>query len=512
MLMKSVSTLFASLIMPAGIITASNAVSQSETLAANTDVLDRQKLCKTMIDLGEKAYDSNKPRKALQYLDEALELCDPTDSLSILYAHNIKSLAYKKLNDYDNWLSEKNTISVTYGAYVDLDDLAADYAYFGKLKESDEVLAKYYEEWGGSLSYYTQAAKNHMARGDYQAALDLLIYPHNLYPTREVYDLSFECFMKKGDYFNAANAIIYTNDSFSWNFTGDQYQRLVEAIPQAIDCDIDRIYVQAVVAKWAEDYDKADELLRSIDYSDKDAKPFRICLPQMYMNLGDLDKTIVEFESYRDDVGSFAWGMDYISRTNLAIHYYYNCQYDEALDLLYSLPVTYHLDLAYCYMGKRQWENALSTLEKGVETANFKSIDEMKLYLADMYHLLGNDDRANELYHEVIEADEFAEAGLATEMAYASIGEKDKALSLLQLRYDDKKNFKGLYNLYEGCVYLRLGDKSNALKCLEKALSNGFYCPGLIMTNPDYAKIENDSEFRSIMNKYFPHNDNMFKH
>jgi adenylate cyclase len=56
-----------------------------------------------------------------------------------------------------------------------------------------------------------------------------------------------------------------------------------------------------------------------------------------------------------------------------------------------------------------------------------------------------------------------------------------------------------LYNV--ACVYARIGQKDEAIDCLERAVKSGFGLREWLEHDPDFASVRDDSRFQAILAK-----------
>lgn len=115
------------------------------------------------------------------------------------------------------------------------------------------------------------------------------------------------------------------------------------------------------------------------------------------------------------------------------------------------------------------------------------------------YYLKGEQEQAKADFDEAIRRDTIADNRNASMYSYLYLGQKDKALELLNKMLEN--NSKG--NYYEAaCVYSLMGDKANALDCLRKALEGGYYRFAHIKRDKDLDLIHNTPEFNALIKEF----------
>lgn len=167
---------------------------------------------------------------------------------------------------------------------------------------------------------------------------------------------------------------------------------------------------------------------------------------------------------------------------------------------------SYYAARARTLMKAGKYDKAMDDLSK---VASF-GLDKMEeaansLTYADALRLSGQRDKARAMYGKVVETalkSGAPDASLA--LAYASLGEGDKAVAAMErvLAADSVNEGADCYR--QACMFVRLGRNADAIAALEKAHSAGFYNGGQIMTDYDMAPIRDTEEFRNLMIPYYP--------
>lgn len=503
--MKTLRTLL-SIGLIACIAIGASAQVEKEQLAIDVEEPESSASAKVYLDEIIPALQKGQYRKFLSRADHALALCEPDDSATISLAYYMKSQACLGINDFDSWLASINAAVKFDGDYQP--DRGLGYGLFGKYAESEADLAEYAEYWALSEAQTLQLARNLMQRGAYEEAIDIM---ENLWcvGNAEACRLAFECSMTLEKYDDAAYFGAFASRG-SWgeilDYPQEKWLKVDESAAKVFDHADDVAFARYRLAVMRGDCEAALSNVGKIDMSDPDNKPGRSLKAECYMLFENHDKSIEEYEKYRDLIGGEEWRDDTKAQRNLALQYYFRGDYEKALDIFFEMQGNLQFDIAHCYMGLHQWDYAIAMLEAAVAADENAYDSEMRVFLADCHRMAGNQQRAEELYRELIDSDEFRELGFPVIMALASVGERDEALGLLPSAIDGEYVRKGSAQLYAGTVCLRVGDKDAALGYLEEALAAGFPNPGTVLSLADYAAISSDPGFQSIMKKYFPNN------
>ena len=135
-------------------------------------------------------------------------------------------------------------------------------------------------------------------------------------------------------------------------------------------------------------------------------------------------------------------------------------------------------------------------------------ISKSTLYLinfGDAYRLSGKMEKAREYYNRVV-AIGLMEKTPNTELplAYASLGESDKAVAAMERVFDEGTDDVADNCYQEACMFVRLGRNADALASLKMAIKAGYKNGGHIMSDFDMAPIRETPEFKALMRECFP--------
>lgn len=136
----------------------------------------------------------------------------------------------------------------------------------------------------------------------------------------------------------------------------------------------------------------------------------------------------------------------------------------------YTMAITLQPDVAYAY------------LNRGV-----------------LYRLKGENAKAESDFKQVVRLDSIPEDAECSFYAYYYLGQKDKAIEVLNTALDKDK--KG--NCYDAaCLYSVMGEKEKALSYLRQSLEDGYRRFAHIKRDRDLNNIRNTEEFKVLLKEY----------
>lgn len=116
-----------------------------------------------------------------------------------------------------------------------------------------------------------------------------------------------------------------------------------------------------------------------------------------------------------------------------------------------------------------------------------------------LYRLKGENAKAESDFKQVVRLDSIPEEAECSFYAYYYLGQKDKAIEILNTILDKDK--KG--NCYDAaCLYSVMGEKEKALSYLRQSLENGYRRFAHIKRDRDLNNIRNTEEFKVLMKEY----------
>ena len=116
-----------------------------------------------------------------------------------------------------------------------------------------------------------------------------------------------------------------------------------------------------------------------------------------------------------------------------------------------------------------------------------------------LYRLKGENAKAESDFKQVVRLDSIPEDAECSFYAYYYLGQKDKAIEVLNTILDKDK--KG--NCYDAaCLYSVMGEKEKALSYLRQSLENGYRRFAHIKRDRDLNNIRNTEEFKVLLKEY----------
>jgi len=116
-----------------------------------------------------------------------------------------------------------------------------------------------------------------------------------------------------------------------------------------------------------------------------------------------------------------------------------------------------------------------------------------------LYRLKGENVKAESDFKQVVRLDSIPEEAECSFYAYYYLGQKDKAIEILNTILDKDK--KG--NCYDAaCLYSVMGEKEKALSYLRQSLEDGYRCFAHIKRDRDLNNIRNTEEFKVLMKEF----------
>ena len=118
-----------------------------------------------------------------------------------------------------------------------------------------------------------------------------------------------------------------------------------------------------------------------------------------------------------------------------------------------------------------------------------------------LYRLKGENAKAESDFKQVVRLDSIPEEADCSFYAYYYLGQKDKAIEVLNTMLDKDKDKKG--NCYDAaCLYSVMGEKEKALSYLRQSLEDGYRRFAHIKRDRDLINIRNTEEFKALMKEF----------
>lgn len=161
-------------------------------------------------------------------------------------------------------------------------------------------------------------------------------------------------------------------------------------------------------------------------------------------------------------------------------------------------------DMAEGYYRRGWFEDHSGNVEEAIEDYTMAITlepNEAYAYLnrGVLYRLKGENAKAESDFKQVVRLDSIPEDAECSFYAYYYLGQKDKAIEVLNTALDKDK--KG--NCYDAaCLYSVMGEKENALSYFRQSLEDGYRRFAHIKRDRDLNNIRNTEEFKVLMKEY----------
>lgn len=161
-------------------------------------------------------------------------------------------------------------------------------------------------------------------------------------------------------------------------------------------------------------------------------------------------------------------------------------------------------DMAEGYYRRGWFEDHSGNVEEAIEDYTMAITlqpNEAYAYLnrGVLYRLKGENAKAESDFKQVVRLDSIPEDAECSFYAYYYLGQKDKAIEILNTILDKDK--KG--NCYDAaCLYSVMEEKEKALSYLRQSLEDGYRCFAHIKRDRDLNNIRNTEDFKVLMKEY----------
>lgn len=361
----------------------------------------------------------------------------------------------------------------------------------------------------GDVMGYMGIGRNANAQKRYEDAIKQFDYVIKLEQNySSAYSFRAESYMGLKKYNEAIDDVI---KALYIDHDDKAFYELQQLADSAFDATVARLKVQKLKnpteSIWTYDlgvvYETANKYNKAIDYYkealNKDSSPVTADrISQCYDELGNYDKALeycdqaIALDSTKSNYLYFKANIldnagrtqeaiktmsDYIANTPDEPAGYYQRGWfkDHSGDIEgaledYTMAITLQPNVAYAY------------LNRGV-----------------LYRLKGENAKAESDFKQVVRLDSIPEEAECSFYAYYYLGQKDKAIEILNTILDKDK--KG--NCYDAaCLYSVMGEKEKALSYLRQSLEDGYRRFAHIKRDRDLNNIRNTEEFKVLMKEY----------
>lgn len=432
----------------------------------------------------------DKEYKAFAYGTRAQVYLNLEDTIQALKDY---SQAINIVPDDDRFYNQRAQVYYEQGKY-DLAD--KDYLKMISLKEGD-------------VMGYMGIGRNANAQKRYEDAIKQFDYVVKLEPNySSAYSFRAESYIGLKKYNEAIDDVIsalgidrdrkafyelqeLADSAFEQTVAKLKVQKIKEPNEQSWDYDLGIVYERAAkynkaIAYYKESLEKESNIITAS------------CISSCYDDLGDYDKALeycnqaIALDSVKanylyekanilDNAGRTQEAIktmsDYIANTPDEPAGYYQRGWfkDHSGDIEgvledYTMAITLQPNVAYAY------------LNRGV-----------------LYRLKGENAKAESDFKQVVRLDSIPEEAECSFYAYYYLGQKDKAIEILNTILDKDK--KG--NCYDAaCLYSVMGEKEKALSYLRQSLEDGYRRFAHIKRDRDLNNIRNTEEFKALLKEY----------
>lgn len=268
-------------------------------------------------------------------------------------------------------------------------------------------------------------------------------------------------------------------------------QKIKEPNEQSWDYDLGIVYERAAkynkaIAYYKESLEKESNIITASRIS------------SCYDDLGDYDKALeycdqaIALDSVKSDyLYQKANILDNAGRSKEAIR-------------VMGEYIANNPDMAEGYYRRGWFEDHSGNVEEAIEDYTMAITlepNEAYAYLnrGVLYRLKGENAKAESDFKQVVRLDSIPEEAECSFYAYYYLGQKDKAIEVLNTMLDKDK--KG--NCYDAsCLYSVMGEKEKALSYLRQSLEDGYRRFAHIKRDRDLNNIRNTEEFKVLMKEY----------
>lgn len=448
--------------------------------------------------------------RALTAANVAVKKIPSKDKEYKAFAYGTRAQVYLNLEDTIQALKDySQAINIVPGDDRFYNQRAQVYYEQGKYDLADKDYLKMISLKEGDVMGYMGIGRNANAQKRYEEAIKQFDYVVKLEPNySSAYSFRAESYIGLKKYNEAIDDVIsalgidrdrkafyelqeLADSAFEQTVAKLKVQKIKEPNEQSWDYDLGIVYERAAkynkaIAYYKESLEKESNIITASRIS------------SCYDDLGDYDKALeycnqaIALDSVKanylyekanilDNAGRTQEAIktmsDYIANTPDEPAGYYQRGWfkDHSGDIEgaledYTMAITLQPNVAYAY------------LNRGV-----------------LYRLKGENAKAESDFKKVVRLDSIPEDAECSFYAYYYLGQKDKAIEVLNTILDKDK--KG--NCYDAaCLYSVMGEKEKALSYLRQSLENGYRRFAHIKRDRDLNNIRNTEEFKVLLKEY----------
>ena len=379
----------------------------------------------------------------------------------------------------------------------------------GKYDLADKDYLKMISLKEGDVMGYMGIGRNANAQKRYEDAIKQFDYVVKLEPNySSAYSFRAESYIGLKKYNEAIDDVIsalgidrdrkafyelqeLADSAFEQTVAKLKVQKIKEPNEQSWDYDLGIVYERAAkynkaIAYYKESLEKESNIITASRIS------------SCYDDLGDYDKALeycdqaIALDSVKSDyLYQKANILDNAGRSKEAIR-------------VMGEYIANNPDMAEGYYRRGWFEDHSGNVEEAIEDYTMAITlepNEAYAYLnrGVLYRLKGENAKAESDFKQVVRLDSIPEEAECSFYAYYYLGQKDKAIEVLNTMLDKDK--KG--NCYDAsCLYSVMGEKEKALSYLRQSLEDGYRRFAHIKRDRDLNNIRNTEEFKVLMKEY----------
>jgi clan AA aspartic protease (TIGR02281 family) len=450
--------------------------------------------------------------KALTASDLAIKNLPKKDPEYVIFGYSTRAECYLCLEDTVKALADYATaIKVKPDEPKLYDNRAQIYFEQGKYELSDQDYRKMIEMQPGDVKGYMGLGRNALRQHRPDDAISQFNYVVKLDESYSSgYSFRAEAELEK-ELWNEATTDLLTAMKCQWDqkavlhmselkdpaFTLMVSKLKIQAAKEANESTWP--YLAAMMYVQNKDYKKALELYKEANH--KDASPV------IYRRISDCYFELGEYDEALNNVNQ-AINMDSTDLSNIAkkANIYYEMGNAKAAISEWDKVLTLQPEYGFGYYRRGWFKELVGDMDGALEDLSMAIVldpEDSYAYVSrgDVYLKQGKKDLAEADFKKVIEIEDSPKKYECIHYAYQGLGQNEKAIEAIDSIIARDEDRAGSY--YDAaCLYSRMKDKINALKCLEKALELGYMRFAHIDRDFDMDFIRDTEEYKSLIHKY----------
>ena len=258
-------------------------------------------------------------------------------------------------------------------------------------------------------------------------------------------------------------------------------------------------YLAGLMYEQDKKYNKAIELYK--DANKKDASP------SIYRRISDCYYELGAYDDALNNINQ-SLNIDSTDLSNMAkkANIYYEMGDAKSAIAEWDKVLTLQPEYGFGYYRRGWFKELDGDMDGAIEDLSMAIVldpEESYAYVSrgDVYQKQGKTKLAEADFKKVIELEDSPEKYSCVHYAYQGLGMYDKAVEAIDSIIARDEDRSGSY--YDAaCLYSRMRDKDNALKCLEKSLELGYMRFAHIERDFDMDFIRSTEEYKALIHKY----------